>query len=755
MVYEKSKSKKDSDSEDSEKSEKERIAQYRKNIDSAYINFKDNNDRFHLFQEFAFRSAITNEEQDALRAVMRPIIEFNLVNAPLSRLCGEFSKQEPSIFVGARNGAQVDPAQIEVVEGIIRNILYEAQKHNAQYNVYRDALSGGFSCWKVYTEYESEMSMDQVIRLARCYEPTFVFFDPNAREVTKSDAEWYAEICPIPIPEFKAKNPGVDIEMLKTNRGDNFQWYYSIGGEDVIVECHYYKKKRTKKTIIKLSNGDVIPEEDYKEYVEKWESSGKIEVPPVKVGKSRETIISNFCCYRMTGCNILEETETSFKEPNYIFVDGDSVVLKNGTATYLRQFTKPYIYHARGLQKLINVAGQTITNDIETMTMHKFMIAEEALPSSEEDLEALRNPQIASVLVSKAYMEVDGQQVQLPPISSVQRVGLPPDVMNTFNSGLQLLQNILGTTDMQLGVQNNQLSGIAIVEAASQSNATAMPYIVNNMQGLNQAGQVIAQIIPEYMATARTIPIIDKEGNRQVIKVNQDGHVSLTYDPNSIEVKIEAGVNFAIAKDRALKQLIAIMQVSPMFEQFMTQRGLPIFLDNVEFQGVDIVKEEAKKWMAEMEQQQAQQGQQPSPEQVKLQIAQGDQQLKAQELQQQAEKDQANIMIEKQKLAAQFVTDKENTQVKKLQALADIQEADDQLQIAYVNAEAEQQRTEAEAQLAIAQEMRASQDQEHSHLIDILKMSQDANIAKEKTVTDRMKKTESNPKPTKAKGAKK
>ncbi len=280
-----------------------------------------------------------------------------------------------------------------------------------------------------------------------------------------------------------------------------------------------------------------------------------------------------------------------------------------------------------------------------------------------------------------------------------------------------------------------------------------MPYIVNYMQGFNQAGQVIAQIIPEYMATARTIPIMDKEGNRQVIKVNQDGHVSLTYDPNSIEVKIEAGVNFAIAKDRALKQLIAIMQVSPMFEQFMTQKGLPILLDNVEFQGVDIVKEEAKKWMAQMEQQQAQQGQQPSPEQVKLQIAQGDQQLKAQELQQQAQKDQADNMLEKQKLAAQFVTDKENTQVKKLQALADIQEADDSLQIAYVNAEAEQQRTEAESQIAIAQETRASQDQEHSHLIDILKMAQDTNMAKEKTITDRKKKTES--KPTKAKGAKK
>ena len=48
-------------------------------------------------------------------------LEFNILEAYVSRLLGEFSKQEPSIEVSAENPENADPQTIEVVEQHMRH----------------------------------------------------------------------------------------------------------------------------------------------------------------------------------------------------------------------------------------------------------------------------------------------------------------------------------------------------------------------------------------------------------------------------------------------------------------------------------------------------------------------------------------------------------------------------------------------------------------------------------------------------------
>ena len=82
-----------------------------------------------------------------------------------------------------------------------------------------------------------------------------------------------------------------------------------------------------------------------------------------------------------------------------------------------------------------------------------------------------------------------------------------------FTGSDSLIQNVLGSYDASLGINNNQLSGIAIVEGASQSNATAMPYIVGCLQGFQRVAQIYVDLMPKYFTTPRTIPILDEEGD--------------------------------------------------------------------------------------------------------------------------------------------------------------------------------------------------------------------------------------------------
>src|SRR5258708_1976758 len=175
----------------------------------------------------------------------KPVIEFNITNAPISRLCGEFSKQMPSITVIAENGMPVEEEVIQVVEGHIRHIIDDANKHNAQYNIYKDQLGGGFSSWKVFTDYANEISIDQVIKLRKTYEATLCGFELNAREAFKEDREYCFEFFPMPKEKFKVEYPKVNIEDLSFNQqNDTLSWSYCADNQDIVLVCDYYEKKR-------------------------------------------------------------------------------------------------------------------------------------------------------------------------------------------------------------------------------------------------------------------------------------------------------------------------------------------------------------------------------------------------------------------------------------------------------------------------------------------------------------------------------
>lgn len=707
----------------------DQLKRIKKNIERAATYWKPNVERYHKFQKFVFKSAISAQEADTLRNMKKPVIEFNITNAPVSRLCGEFSKQEPSIVVSAEDGVKVDPETILLVEGHVRHIMWEAKKHNTQYGVYRDQLSGGFSDFKVWTEYAHDMSFDQVIRFGRTFDPTLTGFDPMAREGDKSDAQFCYEMFPMAKEDFKAEYPDVDIDSVQFIRTEGgFNWSYSEETHDVVILVDYYERKKKRKRIVKIADakqmeelqqewkqsgfkpGGVMEFEDYKKALELWELEGHSSQPPAIVGEPRWTEAASICRYRVMESSVLEYKETPFKSLPLVYVDGDSVILKKGSeGSSVEQFTRPYVYHAEGIQKMTNFAGQVIANDFENMVMHKFKVAEESLPTEKEFREAYTNYQLPNTLVYK-HLWNENPDVQLPAPQEIARVPLPQEVLATFNNSMQMLQNILGSYDASLGINDNQLSGIAIVEAATQSNAAAMPYIVNYMQSLGQVANIIIDLIPKFYKTPRTLPIVGKDGKRDFVRINEPGTPQFNYDENALQVKVEAGVNFAIAKNKALQQIIALMQASPEFAAFINEEGLETLLDNIEFRNVDIVKEKVERWKQKKEQK-------PDPEQMQAEAAQQQAQaaqqaqakmlqLEEQKLELKAEETQANVMLKSE----QLVNERTKIDNDRLELMQKAGESQAHMVVGLAKAEAEEERARADLHIKAY-----SQGHEHAH----------------------------------------
>jgi len=697
----------DSDSEDSN-SEGAKLKRIKGNIERSIQYWKPNAKRFHQFQKFCFKSQISASDKSSLNQAQKPILEFNIVNAPLSRQVGEFSKQEPSIEVRKEWGADIEPQVIEVVDGHLRHIFDEAKKRNTQYNVYRDELSGGFSHFKVWTDYANEMSCDQIIKMGRSNNPTMVGFDPMAREIDKSDAEYAWELFPMDKEQFKKDHPDIPIDQLTFLKFDGeFNWTFRNQDQYVLILAHYYEKIRTKKKIVKLAElKNFTPEvqkmfkqtmlkKDYEQKIEEWNSTYHVEQPPAIVEERKSDFI-HIRRSEIIESKIIEEKDTPFKHLNLVFVDGDSVIIQDDETAAMEQFTKPYIYHAEGLQRMTNFTGQVIANDFENMIQSKYMIAEESLPTQEEALDGWRSPQKADLLVYRAYSDVNPDK-PLPVPTNVTRVGLPPEVVTTFNSAMQMLQNILGSYDASLAQSNEQnMSGVAIVEAATLSNGSAMPYVVNYMQALTQVANIIVDLIPKYYKTPRTIPIIKKDGTKDYVLVNQEGGVDLNYDSNSLHVMIEAGVNFAIAKNKALQQIIMLMKVSPEFAEFMNDVGLETLLDNIEFRNADLLREKVKAWQQKKAQQKQQQ---PDPEVMKAQIMQQQMQMQAQleqqKLQLKGEEISSKATLETEKL----IVEKEKQENERLKILMAAGESKNKLLAAASKAHAEETRAFADLHL--------------------------------------------------------
>jgi hypothetical protein len=312
----------------------------------------------------------------------------------------------------------------------------------------------------------------------------------------------------------------------------------------------------------------------------------------------------------------------------YVFVDGDSIDIVEGQSGNITQMTKPYVYHAEGAQKLKNLSGQALATELENMVQHKFVVMKEAIPEEKSYQDALTMPQKANTLVVNAFKD-DDPNIPIPnPISPVTRIPAPPEISNAFTMSDQVTQSILGSYDAALGINDNQLSGVAIVEAATQSNAAAMPYIVNYLQAWTQVANIIIDLIPKYWKTPRTVPVIDKDGKRSFAIINTPNNpesIDINYDSNALQVQVKAGVNFQIQKARALQQIIAMTQASPIFAEFMNTKGLEVLLDNFEIRGIDILKELAVQFKQEVEQRKqaemkaAQEAQQNNPMIMKAQ----------------------------------------------------------------------------------------------------------------------------------------
>lgn len=652
----------------------DRLPELKKYISEAQEYFDSNVKRYNKFMQFVFNTSMTQQELGALKSIGKPTIEFNILEAYVNRLRGEFAKQEPNLSVRAADGVPLQDLtkefvqQIEVIEAHLKSIFFDAANDMLEYNIYTDLLAGGFSVMRVFTEYVNELSFEQRINVKRVFDPCLTGFDPLARDSHKGDGRFCFELYPMTRGRFEDEYGMKATQNMKfTKNLDGFNWSFNQEKEDIVLVCDFYEKYAKREKIIKLSNGHVVTQKEYQKFLEKWEREGILMQPPVPTGEERYTVIEKIIRYRLCETEILDRVETNYKYLPLVFVDGNSVTLnQNGSS---QQMTRPYVFHAEGVQRLKNFAGQSLANELENTIQHKFIVAKESIPTNYQT--AYQDIQKADTLIYNHFYDKRNPEIILPPPREVTRTPIPPEISNTFTLSDQITQAILGSYNGANGVERAAMSGIAFARSAITSNNSSMPYIVGYIKGINRCAQIIMDLIPKYYRTPRTLPIQKGDGKREFIMINKRGSVWMDYDPNSLQVKVEAGVNFAMQKEIAMQTIISLSQNMPVFADFMGKYGLQPLLDNLEIRGIEDLKEKANEYQA-AQAQQAQVAQQEQQQALSVEMQkQGIEMAQMQKTLQSptpGELGMAAISVQANRDASKNSTDAANTAIKQTEA---------------------------------------------------------------------------------------
>lgn len=690
--------------------------------------FRANFERYKYFQNFIFKSSISDQFASTMQSLGRPTLEFNILEAYISRWVGEWAKHEPDLKVSHSDGVDMNnpvaPELLRVVEGYIRHIIYESNKDNTQAAIYMDILSGGFSGMKVFTEYVNDRSFQQNILFRRVFDPTLMVFDKNARESHKGDGMYCGELYPMDKDTFEDRYGKKHTDKMKFTRSSggspgtlfDFSWsFYNSDLKPVVLVADYYEKVIKKEKIVQVRGANrAMTMKEYEKLLEEWELSGVIDQPPATVGKPRETEFVSIDHYFIAENSILDKESTDYQYLPLIFVDGNSRIIQKSLGCG-EQMTRPIVYHAEGIQKLKNFAGSSLANELENIMQSKMIAAKESIP--DQYLSTYLNPQKASMYIYNAFKDND-PNVPLPPPSVIARPPIPQEIVQTFSMSDSVTQAILGSYDAALGINNNQLSGRAITAGATQSNSASQPWSIGYMKAYNRLATILIDLMPKYFVMPRMIPTRDIRGREQSIPINTQQGVSFDFDSNAMKVKVEAGVNFEIQRQQAIDNLMGLMQASPVLGEMIstTEPGIEMILDNIDMRGIDALKSAVPQFM--------QQKQQQNQQMQQMQMQMNPMVLKQQEIEQK----KASNMLDFQATIAKVNVEQQKVDNDRMIAQANIGLAIDDNEIQRDKLHAERERTTVEAISGLAKH-------QHQRAMDVAKHAS-ANLSKENMRAD-------------------
>jgi len=583
----------------------------------------------------------------------RPRYTYDLTTPLLDNIVGELEQNEFAATVTPAGGESTKETA-SLLDGLVRSIQNWSDAQFIYKKISRNLTTWGFDCCRVVHDFKDDDSFDQDLIVK--YIPNAidrVWFDPNSEEQDRSDANWCVVLQALTNEQYEEKWPRGSGEGVGVNRQFDYYW----NKREVVVVGEILYKKRTKKTIVQLSNGTVYDKSEIESVID------DLALQNITVVKEREKDDITVFSRVFDGTDWLEEEkETVFSVlPVVPFYHCFEVV--EDKLTWRRIVEK-----IMDPQRIFNYAVSRKIEEGALAPRKKIMMTNKQAKGHEAQIKKL-NTSPDPVL----FYEADEKA---PPPYELGGAVANPSLQETAIEAANNIEAVAGLYGANLAKNPGAQSGIALELQQNKGDTGNSSFYVDMAKGITYLCKVLLDGAPKVYDTRRDVVLMNADGSSEMKTINdqildqQTGQVvSANNLAGNFSVTCSMGPMFRNKMEQGNAALLELAGVLPG----VLEGAADIFTKNITAPGMDQVSErirtnlfnagqipfdqmteEEKVQFLQDQQQQALTAQQPDPLTIQtLQTLQAQQAESVASAQQSANKAQADTLTAQAKVMDQ------------------------------------------------------------------------------------------------------
>lgn len=424
------------------------------------------------------------------QADQRVCLTVNVTSQHCNQVINAIRQNRPSARVLPADSF-ADKRTAELLAGLCRNIQTSSNADDAHDNAAEHAIYGGEGYWRVITEYESEASLKQCIRIKPCPNPLLVYIDPDTLEFDKSDAGWGFVFEDISKEQAKREHPGIEpTSWIEDSRG----WVT----KDTVRRAEYFYCEYVDDEALLLEDGREVLASEYVKLLEDGREQ------PANVVDRRKTQRKQWKWCKLLGSEDkpVDEREWPGKFLPIIAVIGketnvDGEVVRKGI---VRDLKDP--------ARMVNFSYSEAVQTISLQNKIPYLAAAEAI-EGHEDQWAQANTSNDAYLKWNAWSD-DGNQ--LPKPERQMPAVMPAAQVEMLKLSSEQMRAASGQQNANFGIRSEANSGIGIQRLKAQGEVATFHFPDNLARALRYEMRVLIDLIPKVMDTRRIVRILGLDG---------------------------------------------------------------------------------------------------------------------------------------------------------------------------------------------------------------------------------------------------
>jgi len=496
-------------------------------------------------------------------ASKRPCLTFDELTQYVNQLINQVRQNPIAVKVSPKGNGATDQTA-EMRQGMIRAIEYKSKAQAAYISAFENAAQRSYGFFAISTDYVSENSFDQEIKVRRIPNPDSVLIDPDCKEADCSDMGFGFILDNIQREDYEDKYPNAEIKSFTPEMEKDYPDWIKA---DSIQVAEYWKVNKSYRTLM------LLDEQGTTAFLDEYEGAklGGSEVV-MKDGKRfpvlnyRKCETRKVCQYITNGVEILEENDWAGKWIPIVPVLGKELYVDKGSGS------------KRVLLSLIRMARDPFmmycwlrSNEAEEGSMTPktpFICYEGQLEGHEEEWQRVTKEPLAFLQVKPV---IDGATQAVLPLPA--RQPFQPNFAAyeiVCEAARRAIQAAMGISPLPTAAQRqNEKSGIALQRINQQEQIGSFHFIDNYKRSIEHAGRIYDDLIPHIYDTARDVHIRKPDESAKTIKLNQayqDEGKDVHYDTSvgEHEVTISTGPSYDSQRE-AVADFAETLASTPLF----------------------------------------------------------------------------------------------------------------------------------------------------------------------------------------------